>query len=263
MVTLDENNSADRESLRRYFTVFQTVMTMMFKRNKDYQSVSHLIYTEQAIEYVAFDIHPLDFVDMKFRDFLDYRAQTQTALFQNRFEFSSYWLHEDGSNTMLLFLPALPGKEQVDVEVYSKIIAKMISIEPTVKEPQLNKFHHFILLSEKGLNPVVKNRLKIYPDVHFETYKDSAFAMDVTEHCLAPVSVVEYIKKSGVDKWEDEEDLVASKQHNIRENDPFAIMYGAKIGDVMVLTTMGGSHNTRIEYKITTPAAKIEPPKIK
>lgn len=262
MELLDENQPEDREKLRRYFIVFQTCMTMMYKRISEtgiYPNVSHLLYDSMSINYEGFRQHPLEFTDMKFDAFLDYR--TQTGLFQNRFEFSSYWLNEDGSNTMILFLPSNPDTD-VNKDVYRGIIDEIIMLKANGGEPQLNSFRHFILLAEKGLGSAVKNEIKITTNIRFEVYKDSMLALDVTEHCLSPISVKQHVKKVEVPAWEKQEGLIAVKQHNIRENDLLSVMYGARVGDMLVLVTMGANHDSRIEYKYVAPPSKIEPPKL-
>lgn len=259
---LNEGVPDQKEKLWRYFNVFQTSLSMMMKRKPAYEVIAHLMYSESTESFLQepFGIEPQEFINMTFKQFLDYRRQT--GLFQHRFDFSSYWMEPDGRQVLMMFLPSKPGKD-VDINVYNIFIAELIKINSQSQDPQVNPFRHFILLIEKKLGSAVQPRLKQYTNIRFEVYNDANFAFDVTEHCLSPISAT-LIPSVEVEAWSEKEGVTLKQLHNMYENDPFAIMYGARVGDVFVLKTMGVSHPVRIEYKaiVSTPR-NTETPKTK
>jgi len=261
-IILDENLPDQREKLRRYWTVFQTTLGMMMRRNNTYQTIAHLTYSEsyQSLGQEGFELTPEQFLNMNFLQFLDYRKQT--GLFQHRFDFSSFWsISDDVTPTLLLFLPSKPNKD-VDVEIYNTFIASIIMIDSQSSRPQINSFRHFILLVERKLGSAVQTKLKQAGNIRFEIYNDASFAFDVTQHCLSPVSTL-LIRKSNTETWEQQEGINSKQLHYIHENDQLSVSYGARVGDIFVLTTMGVSHDLRVEYKLVIPVSKIEPPKPK
>lgn len=249
MSKLDKNNPEDEEKLYRYFTVYQGVIRMLLNR---LQGKDVSIYNQKK--------NPMDdiekYLDMDFEVF----KEEETG-FDERYDFSTIWYNNtDEVIINVLFLPSEEGG-QINTNIFSEYVLKLMSIDPKKLESQKNPNAHFILLAETGYGAPIINKIKeirsTNAGVSIETFSDINFNFDYTQHCLAPIKIL-HVPKSQVPEWEKKQKVKSMLLPRMLQNDPISVFYGAKVGDVFQMWVMGVNQDLAIECKIVIPPQNFE-----
>jgi hypothetical protein len=154
-----------------------------------------------------------------FDDFMKFRQEKD--IYQTRRSFSTVYIDQvKGRQVIVIFLESLPGKE-VNVDNY-KIVQSFIDQQ---------KFHHYILISENGLNSSVMNNTK-YPNYNFELFEDWQLAVDPRSFCYGPIQIL-HIPSQQVASWAEREQIPNPRNLPFYvSSDPMSKIHGAQATDV-------------------------------
>lgn len=168
------------------------------------------------------------------------RDRLGPALLQ-RLNYSVLFKHPNGEKTFAVFLQSKPDKK-VDKEDF-QVVKNIITNYPDIRG--------MILISENGITTGGNEYIGTIKGYTFDVLLDTFFAFDRSQHGLFPLETT-IIGSDNVRDWSRKEKLNPNELPTIKADDPQAIWFGSRSGNVITSITLGQRFEKAYIARLTT-----------